>query len=62
MYTKNAAYVSYEEDIKGTIETGKLADFVIMDADIFKIEPDQIKNIKVVKTFLGGKEVYSAAN
>ncbi|MBQ4436385.1 MAG: amidohydrolase [Lachnospiraceae bacterium] len=60
MYTRNAAYVSYEEDIKGTIEDGKLADFVIMDRDVFKTVPDEIKDIKVVKTFLGGKEVYSA--
>lgn len=60
MYTRNAAYVSYEEDIKGTIEDGKLADFVILDRDVFKTVPDEIKDIKVVKTFLGGKEVYSA--
>ena len=60
MYTKNAAYVSYEEDIKGTIEAGKLADFVVMDADVFRTSPEKIKDIKVVKTFLGGKEVYTA--
>ena len=58
-YTKNAAYASYEEEIKGTIEAGKLADFVVLDADVFKVPHDEIKDIKVEKTYLGGKEVYS---
>lgn len=59
MYTRNAAYVSYEEDIKGTIEAGKLADFVILDQDVFHTAPEKIKDITVEKTFLGGREVYS---
>ena len=59
MYTRNAAYVSYEEDLKGTIEAGKLADFVILDADVFHIEPEKIKDITVEKTYLGGKLVYA---
>ncbi|HWP51493.1 MAG TPA: amidohydrolase [Clostridia bacterium] len=59
MYTRNAAYVSYEETIKGTIEPGKLADFVIMDADVFHTQPERIKDITVKKTYLGGKMVYA---
>lgn len=59
MYTYNAAYSSYEETIKGTIKEGKLADFVVLDADIFKVDPMRIKDIKVEKTYLGGKLVYS---
>lgn len=59
MYTKNAAYVSYEEDIKGTIEEGKLADFVILDADVFNVPHSEIKDITALKTFLGGKMVYA---
>ena len=58
-YTKNAAYASYEEDIKGTIEEGKLADFILTDKDVFTVDPEEIKTIKVEKTYLGGKEVYS---
>lgn len=58
MYTCNAAYVSYEEEIKGTIEPGKLADFVILNSDIFQTEPEKIKDILVNKTYLGGKLVY----
>ncbi len=57
-YTKNAAYASFEEDIKGTIEEGKLADFVLLDADVFTVDHEAIKNIKVEKTYLGGKVVY----
>lgn len=59
MFTKNAAYASFEEDSKGTIAPGKLADFVVLDQDIFQVEPMSIKDIRVEKTFLGGKEVYS---
>lgn len=59
MYTKNAAYVSYEEDVKGTIEEGKFADFVVLDADVFKIDPIKIKDIQVEKTYLNGNLVYS---
>lgn len=59
MYTRNAAYVSFEEDLKGTIEAGKLADFVILDTDVFHTAPEKIKDIKVEKTYLGGKLVYS---
>ena len=58
MYTKNAAYVSLEGDKKGTIEAGKLADFVILDTDVFRTAPEKIKDIRVVKTYLGGKLVY----
>lgn len=58
MYTKNAAYASYEEEIKGTIEKGKLADMVVVDNDPFMIEPARIKDIKVLQTYLGGKKVF----
>lgn len=58
MYTKNAAYVSYEEDVKGTIEEGKYADFVVLDRDVFKIPHMEIKDVQVEKTYLGGKLVY----
>lgn len=61
MYTRNAAYVSYEEAIKGTIESGKLADFVLLDADVFHTDPEKIKDIGIEKTYLGGKLVYSRA-
>ena len=57
-YTINGAYASFEEKIKGSLEKGKLADFVILDQDITKIEPEKIKDVKVVTTVVGGKTVY----
>lgn len=61
-YTKNAAYASFEEKIKGTLEVGKLADFVILDRDIFHIPAEQIRETKVLKTFVGGKMAYARGN
>ena len=58
MYTANAAYSSFEENIKGTITEGKLADFVVLDEDIFAMAPEKIKDIKVCATYLGGRAVY----
>ena len=59
-YTKLAAHGSFEEDIKGTIAEGKLADFLVIDRDIFTIDPKDIKDTKVLKTVLGGKTVFEA--
>lgn len=55
MYTKNGAYASFEEDIKGTIEKGKLADFVVLSGDP---REEDISSIKVDMTIVGGKVVY----
>jgi len=57
-YTKNAAYSAFDEKIKGTLEEGKLADFVILSEDLTKIEPQKIRDVKVLQTFVGGKKVY----
>ncbi len=57
-YTINGAYASFEEDIKGTLEPGKLADFVILDHDITAIDPVKIWDEKVEQTWVGGKKVY----
>ena len=59
LYTKNAAYSSMEEEDKGTIEVGKLADFAVLNQDVFTIDPYEISGITVAKTILGGKIVYS---
>ena len=60
--TSWAAYQYFEEDSKGTLSAGKLADFVILDQNPMTIPSDQIKNIKVLATFKEGKEVFHAAN
>jgi predicted amidohydrolase YtcJ len=57
MFTVNGAWVAKEEDRKGTIEQGKLADLVVLDRDPFR-EPEQIKNFAVEMTIAGGKIVY----
>lgn len=53
-----AAKGSFEEDIKGSIEPGKFADFVILDKDMMTINPAEIPRIKVLKTYLNGEMVY----
>ena len=57
-WTMGSAYASFEEDIKGSIETGKLADFVILSRNPMQVSPDRIKEIDVEKTFIGGKLTY----
>jgi len=53
-YTSKAAFASFEEDLKGTIEPGKLADLVILSDNPFE-QQDRIKEIKVLMTIVGGK-------
>jgi predicted amidohydrolase YtcJ len=53
-----AARANFEEKEKGSLEKGKLADFVILDADIMKAAPEKLLQTKVLKTFLGGEKVY----
>ena len=57
-YTKNAAYASFEEHLKGTLEPGKLADFVVISKDLTKVDPIIIKDLKILATYVGGKKVY----
>lgn len=57
-YTMGGAYASFEEDIKGSLEKGKLGDMVILSEDIFNIEEDKIKDAKVEATILGGKLIF----
>jgi predicted amidohydrolase YtcJ len=53
-----AAKSNFEENEKGSLEAGKVADFVILDADLMKVAPQQLLEVKVVATFLGGEKVY----
>ena len=57
-YTKNAAFSSFDDKIKGTLAVGKLADFVLLETNILKIHPNEIKNVKVIATYVGGKKMY----
>ncbi len=59
MFTKWASYSVFEEDIKGTVEVGKLADFTIFSKDLMTIPEEDIMSSEVVMTIVGGKIVYS---
>ncbi len=58
-YTIDAAYAAFEEDIKGTLESGKLADIVVLSKDIMQCPADEIRDAKVDMTILGGEVVFS---
>lgn len=57
-YTYNTAYAHFEEDIKGSIEVGKLADLVVLSRNLLEIPPHEILDTKVVYTLVGGKIAY----
>jgi predicted amidohydrolase YtcJ len=57
-YTIDAAYGAFQEKIKGSIETGKLADFTIFSKDIITAPDEEILKTEVVMTIIGGKVVF----
>ena len=61
-YTFGPAYASFEEDIKGSLEVGKLADMVVLSKDLFTIPPQEILKTEVLWTILGGKIVYERSS
>jgi predicted amidohydrolase YtcJ len=58
LYTINNAYLTFEEKEKGSIETGKLADFIIVDRDLLSCPAQDIADTQVLETYVGGKRVY----
>ncbi|MCA1638241.1 MAG: amidohydrolase [Acidobacteria bacterium] len=61
-YTSGSAYAEFQENVKGTITPGKLADLVILSDDIFTISPNNIDKTKVLTTVLDGKVIYEIAS
>ena len=59
MMTYNGAYLSREQEIKGSLEPGKRADIAILDRSLDGIDPEDIRNIQVDMTILDGKIIYS---
>lgn len=54
-----AARSNFEEKEKGSLEKGKWADFIVLDTDLMKAPPENLLQAKVLKTFLGGENVYT---
>lgn len=59
LYTWNGAYAGFEENQKGSLENGKLADFIVLDRDVLTIPSAEIKDVQVLRTYVGGELVYS---
>jgi predicted amidohydrolase YtcJ len=59
--TINNAYITFEENIKGSLEPGKLADLVVLSADVMTVPEKQIRDITPLATMVGGKVVYQSA-
>jgi predicted amidohydrolase YtcJ len=58
LYTVNSAHLHHEEGRKGTLEVGKLADFIVVDRDVLTCPVDEVRKVRVLKTVVGGKVVY----
>ena len=61
-YTMGSAYAEFQEKEKGSITPGKLADMVLLSDDIFSVDPVKIRDVTVLKTFVGGKLVWDASH
>jgi len=57
-----AAYANFEEKERGSIEVGKMADFILTDKDLMQIPNAEIRGVKILKTVVGGEQVYSVDN
>jgi predicted amidohydrolase YtcJ len=58
--TMHGAYASFEENLKGSIEPGKLADLVVLGRDPFQENPNSLANIPVERTLVGGRWMYES--
>ena len=58
LYTINNAYLTFTEKEKGSLEKSKLADFIVLDRDVLTCPVEQVKDIQVEQTYLGGKRVH----
>ena len=58
MYTANGPYLSWEENIKGTLEPGKLADMIVLHENILTVPDAQLLTLQIDRTYLSGKLVY----
>jgi predicted amidohydrolase YtcJ len=59
-YTMGSAYAEFQEKEKGSVTPGKLADMVLLSDDIFSIDPVRIREVKILKTIVGGKTTWDS--
>ena len=62
MYTTNNAYATWHEDIRGSIEVGMLADFAVLDHDILECADEEVRDMQVLQTYVGGELVFENSN
>jgi len=58
LYTRNGAYAGFEEDKKGSLTPRKLADFIVVDRDVLNVPADELKDVQVLETWVGGQRIY----
>ena len=62
VYTYNGAYTAFEEDEKGSLEEGKLADMAVLSDDILSVASTKIREIKIDQTYVDGRLVFDRSN
>ncbi len=58
LYTRNGAYAGFEENKKGLLAPGMLADFIVVDRDVLSVPADELKDVKVLETYVGGERIH----
>jgi predicted amidohydrolase YtcJ len=61
-FTRDGTYATFDDDVRGSLAPGKLADFAVLSKDILTVEPAEILKTRVLLTVMGGKETYRDPN